>query len=107
MRADKEWFEIIMKQANGNLMTALENQIQADIGGTREQANRVANHILDILDNAKENKEQEIRNKAIDEFAERLKGKVLNHFKYRGIIEEPTDYSDYIDEIAEEMRSAK
>lgn len=73
MGADKEWFEIIMKQANGSLMTALENQIQADIGGTREKANRVANHILDILDIANENKEQEIRNKAIDEFAEALK----------------------------------
>lgn len=39
-------------------MTALENQIQADIGGTREQANRVANHILDILDAHEEFKEQ-------------------------------------------------
>lgn len=73
MGADKEWFEIIMKQANGILMTALEDQIQADIGGTREEANRVANHILDILDIANENKEQKIRNKAIDEFAEALK----------------------------------
>lgn len=73
MGADKEWFEIIMKQANGSLMTALENQIQADVGVTREQANRVANHILDILDIANENKEQEIRNKAIGEFAEKLR----------------------------------
>lgn len=76
MGADKEWFEIIMKQANGKLMNALENQIQADIGGTREQANRVANHILDILDIANENKEQEIRNKAIDEFKSKLKNRV-------------------------------
>lgn len=51
---DRESFEIIMKQANGNLMTALENQIQADIGGTRKQANILANHILDILDAHKE-----------------------------------------------------
>ena len=51
---DKEFYDIIMKQANGSLMTALENQIQADIGGTRKQANIVANHILDILDAHKE-----------------------------------------------------
>lgn len=80
MGADKEWFEIIMKQANGSLMTALENQIQADIGGTREESNRVANHILDILDIANENKEQEIRNKVIDEFAERLKSESYNGY---------------------------
>lgn len=47
---DKEFFDIMMKQANGNLMTALENQIQADVGGTRKQANILANHILNILD---------------------------------------------------------
>lgn len=51
---DKEFYDIMMKQANGSLMTALENQIQADIGGTRQQANIVANHILDILDAHKE-----------------------------------------------------
>lgn len=51
---DKEFYDIIMKQANGSLMTALENQIQADIGGTRQQANIVANHILAILDAHKE-----------------------------------------------------
>lgn len=50
----RESFNIIMEQANGNLMTALENQIQADIGGTRKQANNLANHILDILDAHKE-----------------------------------------------------
>jgi len=97
MGADKEWFEIIMEQANGNLMTALENQIQADIGGTREKANRVANHILDILSNAKENKEQEIRKNAIDEFAERMKKMC------KGI----TIAETVIDEIAEEMRGAE
>lgn len=56
---DKEHFEIIMKQANGSLMTALENQIQADIGATRKQANLVANHILDILDAHNEFKKTE------------------------------------------------
>ena len=72
MGTDKEWFEIIMKQANGSLMTALENHIQADIGVTRGQAKRVANHILDVLDIVNENREQKIRNKAIDEFVERI-----------------------------------
>lgn len=104
MGADKEWFEIIMKQANGNLMTALENQIQADIGGTREQANRVANHILDILDIANENREKEIRAKTIDEFVERLtkyeQENWIDHQEY-GIT-----WSD-IEKIAEEMKGVK
>lgn len=51
---NREFYEITMKQANGSLMTALENQIQADVGGTRKQANILANHILDILDAHKE-----------------------------------------------------
>jgi len=51
---DREFFDIMMKQAKGSLMTALENQIQADVGGTRKQANILANHILDILDAHKE-----------------------------------------------------
>jgi hypothetical protein len=48
----KKTFDIpsMMKQANENLITALENQIQADIGGTRKDANTLANHILNILD---------------------------------------------------------
>ena len=72
MGTDKEWFEIIMKQTNGSLMTVLEKHIQADIGVTRGQAKRVANHILDVLDIVNENREQKIRNKAIDEFVERI-----------------------------------
>lgn len=55
---DREFYEIAMKQANGSLMSALENQIQADVGGTRKQANILANHILDILDAHKEFKEK-------------------------------------------------
>ena len=51
---NKETFDIIMKNAKGRLMTALENQIQSDIGVSREQANIVANHILDILEADKE-----------------------------------------------------
>ena len=47
---DKQTYEIIMQKAKGRLMTALENQIQLDICVTREQANTVANHILDLLD---------------------------------------------------------
>ena len=54
---DKEFYDIMMKQANGSLMTALENQIQSDIGGTRKKANIVANHILDILDAHEQYKE--------------------------------------------------
>ena len=96
MGADKEWFEIIMKQANGSLMTVLENQIQADIGGTRETANRVANHILDILDIANENKEQEIRAKAIDDFVERLLNCGMGDFNNIPISE--------IKRIAEQMK---
>lgn len=51
--------------------------------------------------------DKEIRNMTIDEFAERLKSKIFSHFTYRGIIEDTTDYSDYIDEIADEMRGSK
>lgn len=51
---DREFFEITMQKANGSLMTALENQVQADVGGTRKQANILVNHILDILDAHKE-----------------------------------------------------
>ena len=103
MGTDKEWFEIIMKQANGSLMTALENQIQADIGGTREEANRVANHILDILDIANENREQEIRNKAIDEFVERMKEKWIE----ADDLSISSEFFDFVDEIAEEMMGAE
>ena len=103
MGTDKEWFEIIMKQANGSLMTALENQIQADIGGTREQANRVVNHILDILDIANENREQEIRNKAIDEFVERMKEKWIE----ADDLSISSEFFDFVDEIAEEMMGAE
>lgn len=55
---DREEFDIIMNQANGNLMTAVENQILADMGGTRKAANITANHILNILDAHKEFKDQ-------------------------------------------------
>jgi len=114
MGADKEWFEIIMKQANGNLMTALENQIQADIGGTREQANRVANHILDILDNIKEISEQEIRNKVIDELQEAIcdsldEKSIVAHFG-EGIKADIVTLDCVVDivfEIAEKMRGAE
>lgn len=47
---DREFYEITIKQANGSLKTALQNQVQADIGGTREEADRAVNNILDILD---------------------------------------------------------
>ena len=67
----------------------------------------VMNERLNNQANAIKHYEQKSRNKAIDEFEERLKGKIFNHFTYRGIIEEPTDYSDYIDEIAEKMRGAE
>ena len=45
--------------------------------------------------------------KAIDEFAEALKEKVSSHFRYRGIIKEPTEYEDYIDEIAEQLKGVQ
>ena len=51
---DKELFDIIMHHSKGNLMTALEDKILADMGGTRKAANITANHILDILDAHKE-----------------------------------------------------
>ena len=57
---DKEEFKIIMEQANGNLMTALENQILSDVGGTRQGANLLANHILDILDAHEESKNSKL-----------------------------------------------
>lgn len=47
---DKEFYDITMEKANGSLMAALENQIQEDVGGTKEQANVLACHILDIFD---------------------------------------------------------
>lgn len=53
---NNEHLKNIIDQANGNIMTALENQILADIGGSRKQANLVANHILDIIDAFEENK---------------------------------------------------
>ena len=103
MGTDKEWFEIIMKQANGSLMTVLEKHIQADIGVTREQAKRVANHILDVLDIVSENREQKIRNKAIDEFVERMKEKWIE----ADDLSISSEFFDFVDEIAEEMRGVK
>lgn len=61
------------------------------------------NDLLMSADDIKELARNE-RIKTIDEFAERLKDKVLNHFTYKGIIEEPTEYADYIDEIAEQLK---
>ncbi len=46
-------------------------------------------------------------NKAIDDFAERLKDDILGHFRLWGIIEEPTDYCDCIDEVAEQLKGEK
>ena len=97
METYKEWFEIIMKQENGSLMTVLEKHIQADIGVTRGQAKRVANHILDVLDIVSENREQKIRNKAIDEFVERI-------MQYCSMSEMNRKM---IQQIAEEMRGTK
>ncbi|MEE1505086.1 MAG: hypothetical protein UGF89_12690 [Acutalibacteraceae bacterium] len=51
---DKKTYKIIMKKANGGLMTALRNSLQADMGGTTEQADVAVNHIMDILDAHKE-----------------------------------------------------
>lgn len=55
--------------------------------------------------------DKEIRNRAIDEFAERLKQRVSRHYvdcdAYFGGIAEEILYADYIDEIAEEMRGAE
>lgn len=47
---EKQIFDIIMEQANGRLMTALENAIMQDTGILRQQANLLANHLLDIID---------------------------------------------------------
>lgn len=57
---NKETYEITMKQANGGLMTALRNSLQADMGGTTEQADVAVNHIMDILDAHKEYGESEL-----------------------------------------------
>ena len=64
-----------------------------------KQAERIENELDKISVD-----EKEIRAKAIDEFAEALKEKVSSHFRYRGIIKEPTEYEDYIDEIAEQLK---
>lgn len=56
---DREFYEITMKQANGSLKTALQNRVQADMGGTRQEADRVVNNILDILDAHKRYSEKE------------------------------------------------
>ena len=95
METYKEWFEIIMKQENGSLMTVLEKHIQADIGVTRGQAKRVANHILDVLDIVNENREQKIRNKAIDEFVERMKEKWIKSDD----LSISSEFFDFVDEI--------
>lgn len=103
MGTDKEWFEIIMKQANGSLMTVLEKHIQADIGVTRGQAKRVANHILDVLDIVNENREQKIRNKAIDEFASTLIPRLTDAI-YQKDVESMTNL---INEIAEQLKAGE
>lgn len=47
---DKKTFDLIMEQANGRLMTALENALMKDTGISRQKANLLANHLLDIID---------------------------------------------------------
>lgn len=54
---DKKTFNIIMEQANGKLMTALENALMKDTGVSREKANLLANHLLDIIDMSNEENE--------------------------------------------------
>lgn len=78
---DREQFEIIMKQANGSLMTALENRIQADISATRKEANMVANHILDILDAYEEFKKKQIKTTFQTEVNDMAKGMNLEEFR--------------------------
>lgn len=51
---DRFTFEIIMKKANGKLMTALENEIISNTTCTRLEANLLANHLLDIIDMSNE-----------------------------------------------------
>lgn len=51
---DKKTFDLIMEQANGRLMTALENALMKDTGISRQQANLLANHLLDIIDMSNE-----------------------------------------------------
>lgn len=51
---EKQTFDIIMKQANGKLMTALENALMQDTGIPRQQANLLANHLLDIIEMSNE-----------------------------------------------------
>ena len=52
---EKITFDIIMEKANGRLMTALENEIMSEMGGTRQQANILANHLLDIIEMSEKN----------------------------------------------------
>ena len=54
---DKKTFDIIMENANGRLMTALENALMQDTGISRQQANLLANHLLDIIDMSNEQNE--------------------------------------------------
>lgn len=61
-------------------------------------------HIAEIAVQSIEKEKAEVRAKAIEEFAERMKEKVSSHFRYKGIIEEPNEYADYIDEIAEQLK---
>ena len=55
-----------------------------------------------------EDVKKEAREKAIEEFAEKLKEKVSSHYVdcdgYFGGIEEEILYAEYIDEIAKEMK---
>ena len=51
---DKNTFEIIMKEAKGNLITALENELIRDTGISRPHANLLANRLLDIIDMSNE-----------------------------------------------------
>lgn len=75
--------------------------------------NQIAERKNDLLVSDADIKEiaKNVRNKAIDEFAERLKQRVSRHYVdcdgYFGGIEEEILYADYIDEIAEEMRGAE
>jgi hypothetical protein len=47
---EKEIYDILMKQADNNISTALKNQIQRDVGGTSAEAIICADHILNLLD---------------------------------------------------------
>lgn len=90
-------YELEKEHKKSSLMCKKKEELVKEIMRLEHNVN-VMNERLNVQANAIEHYEQESRNKAIDEFAERLS------YKIKSEIDDCADELDWIKEIAEKMK---